>query len=133
MKTHPAPSFGYEKFINDVDALQSLAEICVRLGATPEDMALDALAEVAPGGHFFAAAHTKERYDGAFYAPLVADLSNHGQWSEGGALRSDQRATAIWQKVLADFAPPPHGAEADARLARFIADQSAAGGAAPMD
>ena len=126
-------SFGYEKFINDVEALQTLAEMCVRPGAAPEDMALDALAEVAPGGHFFAAAHTMARYDGAFYAPLVADLSNFGQWSENGAQSSDQRATAIWQKVLAGFVPPQHGAEAADRLAPFIAARTARGGAAPLD
>ena len=65
--------------------------------------------------------------------PLVADLSNHGQWTEGGALRSDQRATAIWQRMLADFHPPAHGAEAADRLAPFIAARTAAGGAPPMD
>jgi trimethylamine---corrinoid protein Co-methyltransferase len=126
-------SFGYEKFVGDIEALQTLAEMCVRPGAAPADFALDALAEVPPGGHFFAAKHTMERYDGAFYAPLVADLSNFGQWSEAGSLRSDQRATAIWQKVLADFQPPAHGAEAGSRLAQFIADRTAAGGAAVLD
>jgi trimethylamine--corrinoid protein Co-methyltransferase len=73
------------------------------------------------------------RYDAAFYPPLVADLSNHGQWTEAGALRSDQRATAIWQRTLADFRPPAHGAEAAARLAPFIAARTAAGGAPPLD
>ncbi len=126
-------SFGYEKFINDIEALQTLAELCVKPGADPADFALDALAEVPPGGHFFAAAHTMDRYDSAFYPPLVADLSNHGQWTEAGALSSDRRATAIWQRVLADFKPPPHGAEAEARLARFIADRTASGGAPPLD
>jgi trimethylamine--corrinoid protein Co-methyltransferase len=126
-------SFGYEKFINDIEALQTLAEMCVRPGDTLEDFALDALAEVPPGGHFFATAHTMARYDAAFYPPLVADLSNHGQWTETGALRSDQRATAIWQRVLADFQPPAHGTEAQARLAPFIAARTAAGGAPPLD
>jgi trimethylamine---corrinoid protein Co-methyltransferase len=126
-------SFGYEKFINDIEALQTLAEMCVKPGAAVEDFALDALAEVAPGGHFFAAAHTMARYDGAFYGPLVADLSNHGQWSEGGALRSDQRATAIWQRLLAEFQPPPHGEAARDRLAAFVADRIASGGAPPLD
>ena len=126
-------SFGYEKFICDIEALQTLAEMCVKPGEAVEDFALDALAEVAPGGHFFAAAHTMARYDGAFYAPLVADLSNFGQWSEAGALTSDQRATAIWQRVLAEFRPPAHGAEAEARLAQFIADRTAAGGVAVVE
>jgi trimethylamine--corrinoid protein Co-methyltransferase len=126
-------SFGYEKFINDIEALQTLAEMCVPPGDTPDDFALDALAEVPPGGHFFATAHTMARYDAAFYPPLVADLSNHGQWTEAGALRSDQRATAIWQRTLADFRPPAHGEQAAARLAPFIAARTAAGGAPPLD
>ena len=126
-------SFGYEKFISDIEALQTLAEMCVKPGAEPADFALDALAEVPPGGHFFAAAHTMARYDGAFYPPLVADLSNFGQWSEAGALRSDQRATAIWQRILADFQPPAHAPEAEARMAQYIADRTAAGGAAILD
>lgn len=124
-------SFGYEKFICDIEALQTLAEMCAR--PDPADMGLDALAEVPPGGHFFAAAHTMARYDSAFYAPLVSDLSNFGQWTENGALRADQRATSIWQRILADFQPPPHGAEADERLTGFIAARTAAGGAAPLD
>lgn len=124
-------SFGYEKFICDIEALQTLAEMCARPDAA--DMGLDALAEVPPGGHFFAAAHTMARYDSAFYAPLVSDLSNFGQWTESGALRADQRATAIWQRILAEARPPAHGAEADERLAGFIAARTAAGGAAPQE
>ena len=126
-------TFGYEKFINDIRALQTLSEMGIRPGDTLGDVALDTLAEVPPGGHFFATAHTMARYDAAFYPPLVADLSDHGQWTEGGALRSDQRATAIWQRVLDNFQPPAHEAEAAARLAPFIARRTADGGAPPLD
>ncbi len=123
-------SFGYEKFIADVEALQTLAEICAPV---PLDMGLDALAEVAPGGHFFAAAHTMARYEQAFYPPLLADLSNHGTWAAAGAKEAPERATAIWQKVLAETQAPAHGAEAADRLAPFIARRRAEGGAAPLD
>jgi trimethylamine--corrinoid protein Co-methyltransferase len=126
-------SFGYEKFINDIEALQVLAEMCAPTGATEADLALDALAEVAPGGHFFAAAHTMDRYEGAFYAPLLADLSNHGTWTAAGAQPSDQRATAIWQRILAEAQPPATAAEAADHLAPFIARRTAEGGAPPLD
>lgn len=49
-------SFGSEEFISDIEALQTLAKMCVRPGDTVDDFALDALAEVPPGGHFFATA-----------------------------------------------------------------------------
>lgn len=126
-------SFGYEKFILDVEALQTLAELCRPAAADTAALGFDAIAEVPPGGHFFAAAHTMERYQSAFYAPLVADLSNHGLWTENGAQRADQRATAIWQRVLADFAPPAACAGVAERLDAYVADGIAAGGMPPED
>lgn len=126
-------SFGYEKFILDVEALQTMAELCRPAAADAAALAYDAIAEVMPGGHFFAAQHTMERYQTAFYAPLVADLSNHGLWTENGALRADQRATAIWQKTLANFTPPAACDGVAERIAPYVAAQIERGGMPPED
>jgi trimethylamine--corrinoid protein Co-methyltransferase len=126
-------SFGYEKFILDIEALQTLAELCRPAAADAAALAYDAIAEVAPGGHFFAAQHTMERYQTAFYSPLVADLSNHGQWADNGALTADKRATAIWQRKLADFILPAACDGVADRLAFYVADKIAAGGIPPED
>lgn len=126
-------TFGYEKYINDIEALQILAELCRPLASVPDDLAWEALADVAPGGHFFATPHTMARFDRAFYAPLVADLANHGTWAAAGAKDATERATTIWQRVLADFVPPEGAGERGDRIARFIADRTAAGGAPPRD
>src|SRR6202049_647257 len=67
----------YEKFILDIEMLQMFAEVFQPVGATPADLALDAVAEVGAGGHFFGCAHTMERYRSAFYAPLVSDWRNY--------------------------------------------------------
>lgn len=124
-------SFGYEKFINDVEALQTIAELCRPLASAPADLAWEALADVSPGGHFFATPHTMERFDRAFYAPLVADLSNFGTWEAAGAQTSTERATAIWQRLLAEFRPPEGAGEREERIAGFIARRTAEGGAPP--
>ena len=126
-------SFGYEKFINDLEALQMLAELCQRPEADAAALAYEALAEVPPGGHFFGAAHTMTRYDRAFYEPLVADLTNFGSWTDAGARTSTERATAVWQRTLADYRQPLHGAEAAERIAAFVARRIAEGGARPVD
>lgn len=126
-------AFGYEKFIADVEVLQMLAEMCRPVGADEDDLGLDALAEVAPGGHFFATAHTMARYDTEFYPPLLADLSNHGTWVAAGAQDAAERATAIWQKALAETPRPAHAGEASERLAPWLEARRAAGGAAPLD
>jgi len=88
---------------------------------------------VQPGGHFFATQHTMDRYATAFYAPLVADLSNFGAWTEAGAQTSAERATAVWQADLANYQQPGTGIEVAEKLADYIAQKTAEGGAPPMD
>lgn len=124
-------TFGYEKFINDVEALQTIAELCRPIEDEADDLAWSALSDVQPGGHFFATDHTMQRYRDAFYQPLVADLRNFGSWNEAGALTSTQRATALWKQTLQSFQPPAHSADAAERIALYIEEHTAAGGAAP--
>ena len=76
------------------------------VGATADDIGFDAIAEVAPGGHFFSTAQTMQRYQSAFYEPLVADWSNFGTWTERGAQDANTRALEIWQRTLNEFQPP---------------------------
>lgn len=126
-------TFGFEKLINDIEALQTIAEMCVKPTADPAEIGFDAIAEVAPGGHFFATQHTMARYRGAFYDPLVADLSNFGSWSEAGSKSATQRACGIWQQTLAAFSPPPTSGAAMDRLRPYIEKARQAGGAPVMD
>ncbi|MGB8813969.1 MAG: trimethylamine methyltransferase family protein [Paracoccaceae bacterium] len=126
-------TFGYEKFILDIEALQTIAELAAPAPADAAAIGFDAIAEVPPGGHFFATKHTMERYATAFYKPLVSDLSNHGTWVEAGSKTADQRATAVWQDRLAGFTIPAACAGVGARLAGFVADRTAAGGALPEE
>ena len=124
-------TLSYEKFITDMEMLQIIAELCTPTPATDDDIAFSALAEVQPGGHFFGAAHTMERYQVAFYEPLVADWSNFGTWTERGELDANQRATKMWQDIMnapPEFGPDPAKLEA---LRAFSAERTAEGGAPP--
>ncbi|MFZ5710755.1 MAG: trimethylamine methyltransferase family protein [Pseudomonadota bacterium] len=126
-------TFGFEKFVNDVEALQIIAELCTVPRGDAAEIGFDAIAEVPPAGHFFAAAHTMARYQTAFHEPIVADLSNFGTWEAAGARTSAERAVDVWQRALRDFVPPASGAEAEERLARYIEAGRKRGGAAPAE
>lgn len=121
-----------EKFILDVEMLQILAEMMQPLDASDAAIGFDAIAEVEPGGHFFAAAHTMERYQTAFYEPLVSDWRNFGQWSEDGAAWASTRANKIWKQTLAEFTPPPVDPGVVEALDEFVARRKAEGGAPPV-
>ncbi len=122
----------YEKFILDVEMLQMFAEIFQPVGATASDMALEAVAEVGAGGHFFGCAHTMERYRSAFYAPLVSDWRNYGTWAEDGAKTATERASEIWKSTLAAYVAPPRDPAIVESLNEFVERRTAEGGAPPI-
>ena len=72
-----------------------------------------------------------ERYQTAFYEPLVADWSNFGTWTERGEKDATERAVGIWQGIVeaedALAIDPAHRESLEA----FIARRTAEGGAAP--
>ena len=122
----------YEKTIVDVEMLQMLAELCVPPEADEDALGYGAISEVAPGGHFFSAAHTMARYRTAFYEPMIADWSNFGTWTERGSLTATDRAHAKWKQVLAEFIAPPAAAACAEALDELIARRTAEGGAPPL-
>jgi trimethylamine--corrinoid protein Co-methyltransferase len=97
----------YEKLIVDAEILQMLSEVLQPVPVDEASLGVDAIAEVGPGGHFFGAAHTLERYETAFYRPLLSDWRNFETWQADGALTATERANAIWKRLLAEAVPPP--------------------------
>jgi trimethylamine--corrinoid protein Co-methyltransferase len=88
--------------------------------------------EVEPGGHYFGTAHTMERFEHAFYAPLISDWRNFETWQEAGGPTAAQRANAIWQKELGEYERPAMDPAIEEELDAFVARRKAEGGA-PTD
>jgi trimethylamine--corrinoid protein Co-methyltransferase len=122
----------YEKFILDVEMLQMFAELFQPVPASSDDIGIEAVAEVGPGGHFFSAAHTMQRYRDAFYTPIVSDWRNYGQWFDDGAKTATERASTVWRNTLSAFQPPAMDPAVAEALDAFVARRRAAGGAPPQ-
>jgi len=126
-------TFGYEKFINDIEVLQTLGHFSNGVDQSASAISLDPITEVMPGGHFFETAQTMERYGSEFYDPLVADLSNFGTWENAGSVPSQERATALWQARLSEFSPPQGCTERLGRMSDRLEQMRQAGGAPILD
>jgi trimethylamine--corrinoid protein Co-methyltransferase len=122
-------SASYEKFIIDVEILRMMAEFLQPLQVDDASLALDAIAEVGPGGHYFGAAHTLDRFETAFWSPLLSDWRNYETWQEAGALDATRRAHDLYKQTLADFVVPPLEASIDEQLTAFKERREAEGGA----
>ena len=115
----------YEKLIVDAEILQMMAEVLQPVVVDDGAMGLDAMAEVGPGGHHFGTAHTMERYETAFYRPLLSDWRNFETWQEDGARTATERANTIWKQLLADAQPPALDAAVTEALDAYVARRSA--------
>ena len=111
----------YEKLVVDCEMLQSMAALLQPLQFTDDDFGFDAHAETPPGGHFFGAEHTLARYRDAFYQPFLSDWQNNESWVQAGSLTATQRATSIWQQMLADYEAPPLSADRKEALEAYVA------------
>ena len=96
----------YEKLILDAEILQMMSEVLQPLIVDEGSLGLDAIAEVGPGGHFFGTAHTLERYETAFYTPILSDWRNFETWQADGARTATERAHGVWTRLLDEALPP---------------------------
>lgn len=119
----------FEKFIIDAEIMQMMASFLEPLGVEPEDLAVEAMRDVGPGGHFFSTQHTLDRYQTAFYKPLLSDWRNYETWSEDGAVDATQRAHAIYRRVVEEYERPPLDEGIREELEAFVAGRVAEGGA----
>ncbi len=116
------------KVVLDAELLQWISAFLEPLATGPEDLALDAIREVGPGGHFFGAAHTQARYRDAFYTPLVSDWRNHGAWLEAGAPEAPRHAQRVLGQLLAEYEPPPMDPAIREELDDFVTRRIREGG-----
>ena len=123
-----------EKFIMDCEVLQMIQRYFeeATFATTEDDIALDAIREVGPNGHYFGCKHTQERYQTAFYSPFASDWRNYEAWQIDGAVWTAERAHRIYKEILADFVPPEMNGDHQEELREFVARRKQEGGA-PTD
>jgi trimethylamine---corrinoid protein Co-methyltransferase len=97
----------YEKLVLDVEMLQLMAEFLKPIVVNEAELGFEAIGRVPTGGHFFGEPHTMERYEHAFYQPLVSNWQNFENWQLAGAKDATQRATDVWMRALAEYEQPP--------------------------
>jgi trimethylamine--corrinoid protein Co-methyltransferase len=121
-----------EKFVMDCEVLQQIQRYFEPeiVATTPDDIALEAIAEVGPNGHFFGIEHTRERYETAFYQPFLSDWRNYEAWEQAGGEWTAARAHGIFRAIMDEFEPPAMDEAIREELTEFVERRKAQGGAA---
>jgi trimethylamine--corrinoid protein Co-methyltransferase len=118
----------YEKMVIDADLLQMVTAFLDPIIVDDASLAVEAIAEVGPGGHFFGIEHTQARFRDAFFAPMVSDWRNFESWELAGSPTATDHASRLVRELLEAYQPPAMAAEAAAELDDFVARRVAEGG-----
>ncbi len=110
----------FEKLILDAEMLQMMLATMQPIETNDDQMAMQSIMDVEPGGHHFGTAHTLERYDTAFYTPLMSDRQNFENWQEAGSIDSTMRANQIWKQLLHEYEQPPLDQAIDDALVAYV-------------
>ncbi len=110
----------FEKFVIDAEILQGMVEVLKPVIVDEETLGLDAIREVGPGGHYFAARQTMKRYDSEFYRPILSDWRNFETWYEDGAIDATVRANGIFKRLLDEYERPELDPGVAEELDRFV-------------
>ncbi|HKV86652.1 MAG TPA: trimethylamine methyltransferase family protein [Candidatus Dormibacteraeota bacterium] len=112
----------YEKFVIDVEMLRMFEWILGHgLPVDDEGLAMDALREVGPGGHFLGAEHTMRHYRTGFYRPWISSTENYDRWQRFGSRPAEVVAAEKWKQLLAEYPDPGIDPGVDEQLTEFIA------------
>jgi trimethylamine---corrinoid protein Co-methyltransferase len=122
----------FEKLVLDVEMLQMMVEFLKPIAVDEQELGFEAIKGVATGGHFFGEPHTMERYEHAFYRPLVSNWQNYENWQLAGGKDATQRATQIWKQALSEYEEPAMDPAVRDALDAYVAQRRAAiGGGEP--
>ncbi|MEO7371835.1 MAG: trimethylamine methyltransferase family protein, partial [Ilumatobacteraceae bacterium] len=118
------------KMVLDADLLHMVSSMMDPVVVDDETLAIDAIEEVGPGGHFFGVQHTQDRFRTAFYKPMISDWRNFESWEEAGRPEAAGKAHDLAATFLAAYEQPEMDETRREELEAFVARRVADGGVA---
>lgn len=110
----------YEKLILDFEIIGMVKRINQGISVNEETLAYDVIKEVGPQGAFISHEHTCENFRDEFYQPGLSDRNNPQRWEREGKLTAEQRANAIWKKMLTEYVEPVLPSDIERDMRRYI-------------
>lgn len=118
----------FEKMVLDADLCGMVQTYLEPLDFNTEALALDAIRDVGPGGHFFGTQHTLDRFRTAFYQPLVSDWRNYEAWEEAGKPEAKEKIAQLVGQLRETYEEPPLDPAVKTELREFVDRRKAEGG-----
>ncbi len=109
-------TFDFAKAVIDNEIALMLKQVKKGFDFSEENLALDVIAEVGPGGMFMDKPHTLERMRTAAFLPKIADRESRPQWQEKGSPDSHVHALKQVREILTQDNPAVFSSEVEERI-----------------
>ncbi len=113
----------FEKFVMDADQLGTLHHLARGVDMSETGQAMDAIAEVGPGGHYLGCEHTQANFKNAFWRSDLLDYKPFETWDEEGARDTVALASLRVEKLLNDYQKPPIDPAIEEALDRLCGEE----------
>lgn len=113
-------TISYAQFVIDLELLEGLRHIFAPIEVNEESLALEAIAQAGPGGHFLDVAHTLRTYRDAHFMPSISIREPFEQWEAAGEKTAVHRATQKCRQLLEAYEQPALSGETAVALQQFI-------------
>jgi len=108
-------TYSFDLLVMADESVGQLRRIFDGIPVSRETQALDAIAEVGPGGNFLDCDHTLDHYRENWF-PGVSDRNTFERWTELGSMTMEQRCKAKIEKILSE----PVRAQNEAKIAAVM-------------
>jgi trimethylamine--corrinoid protein Co-methyltransferase len=109
-------TFDFAKAVIDNEIALMLKRVKRSFEFSVENLALDVIAEVGPGGMFMDTRHTLKHMRTTALLPDIADRSPRQEWEANGALDAHARAMRRVREILTGDNPAVFSPDVDARI-----------------
>ena len=113
----------FEKFVMDADQLGVIHSIASGIDVSENQLALGAIREVGPGGHYLGCDHTQNNFKDAFWKSNLFDYKPFETWSEDGSNDTAALASKRIKYLLDNYEKPTIDESIDEHLVAFIRDK----------
>lgn len=111
----------YEMMVTVDETISFVRRLMQGIDLSPDQLALDTIDKVGPGGSYMSTQHTMQNYRQVWY-PRVFDRHNYSGWMKAGQPTANKTAREIARDIIANHNPAPIAPATLEALSSIIAE-----------
>jgi len=118
--TDSANTMCAEALVSDNEITSEVMRACLGLEANNDNLAVDVIREVGPGGIFSGQKYTLKHYKTEIWMPEISDRNTYATWQKMGSRSMDKVAKERVRAILATHKPKPIPEDVEKEISQIV-------------